>query len=64
MIAPTQAQQPGAAANAAETLLIDDATFEFIQKSDVSPLTEGVIDKLELEIGKTVKKGGRDRLAL
>jgi RND family efflux transporter MFP subunit len=58
MIAPSYAQQPAAAPNASETLLIDNATFEFIEKSDVSPLTEGVIEKLELEIGKTVKKGG------
>jgi len=58
MIAPTHAQQPGAAGNAGETLLIDDATFEFIQKSDISPLADGVLEKMELEIGKTVEEHG------
>ncbi len=50
----TQAQQ----AAEGETLLVDDATFEFIQKSDISALTEGVLEKLELEIGKNVQKSG------
>jgi RND family efflux transporter MFP subunit len=52
------AQAPAAPRNSGDSLILDDATFEFIQKSEVSPLTEGVLEKLELTIGKTVAKDG------
>jgi RND family efflux transporter MFP subunit len=35
-------------------LVIDDATVDWFQKSDISALREGVIEKMELRIGKEV----------
>jgi RND family efflux transporter MFP subunit len=40
-----------------ETLLIDDATIDWIEKSDVAALREGVISKMELQIGMPVLEG-------
>ena len=39
-------------------LIIEDATVDWFQKSDVSALREGVIDTIELRIGKEVGKKG------
>lgn len=39
-------------------LIIEDATVDWFQKSDVSALREGVIDAIELRIGKEVGKKG------
>lgn len=50
-----QAQKP---APADAQLVIDDATIDWFQKSDVSALREGVIDRMELRIGKEVGKKG------
>jgi RND family efflux transporter MFP subunit len=49
-----QAQKPGQA----ETLVVDDASIDWFQKSDVSALREGVIDRMELRLGKEVGKKG------
>ena len=40
-------------------LVLDElATIDWIEKSDVAALREGVIEKMELQIGMPVKKGG------
>jgi RND family efflux transporter MFP subunit len=41
-----------------DQLPIEDATIDWFQKSDLSALREGIIDKIELRIGKEVKAGG------
>ena len=52
-----QAQQPGAP-RAIETIVVDDrVTIEFIKRSEVAALREGVIDRMELKIGMPVLKG-------
>jgi biotin carboxyl carrier protein len=50
-----QAPRPG---QPDSQLVVDDATVEFLQKSDVSALREGVIDRMELRIGKEVGRRG------
>jgi biotin carboxyl carrier protein len=52
-----QTQKSGSADS---QLVIDDATVDFLQKSDISALREGVIDKMELRIGKEVGIAGQD----
>jgi RND family efflux transporter MFP subunit len=47
----------GATSNV-ETLVVEDAMVDWIEKSDVAALREGVIDKMELQVGMTVKKDG------
>ncbi len=54
----TIAQNPRAASPADAQLVVDDATVEWFQKSDVSALREGVIDRMELRLGKEVGKKG------
>ena len=62
LAAVTSAQPPGrgaapkVAASASEPLTIP-GTIEWIEKSDVSALTEGVIDKIELREGMEVGEG-------
>jgi RND family efflux transporter MFP subunit len=54
-----QSQKSGAADS---QLVVEDATIDFLQKSDISALREGVIDKMELRIGAEVgiaKKDGK-----
>ena len=41
-----------------QTLTVDDATVDWFQKSNISALREGVIDRIELRIGKEVGKPG------
>jgi len=53
----TVAQNTNPAARSAETLVIDDATVDWIEKSDVAALREGVIDRMELQIGMPVQRG-------
>ena len=55
MVTIAQAQKP---VQADAQLVIDDATIDWFQKSDVSALREGVIDRMELRIGKEVGKKG------
>lgn len=43
---------------AGETLVVDNATVDWIEFSNVAALIEGNIESLELEIGKPVKKDG------
>ncbi|MDR3634809.1 MAG: efflux RND transporter periplasmic adaptor subunit [Isosphaeraceae bacterium] len=56
-------------AGAGDVLVLQEpATLEWIQKADVAALREGVIEKMELEIGAEVQKGGligklNDRMA-
>jgi RND family efflux transporter MFP subunit len=57
LAAVTLAQSPPAS-RADETLAVGDATIDWIEKSDVSALREGVIDKMELQVGHTVALGG------
>ena len=65
LAAVTSAQPPGrgaaakvaASASASEPLTIP-GTIEWIEKSDVSALTEGVIDEIELREGMEVARGG------
>ncbi len=53
------AQAPPAAGRSAagQTIVIDDATIDWIEKSDVSALREGVIERMELQIGMPVGRG-------
>ena len=41
-----------------ETLVVEDARIDWIEKSAVAALCEGVIDKMELQIGYPVAKNG------
>ena len=52
----TVAQNPHPVARSAETLVIEDATVDWIEKSDVAALREGVIDRMELQIGMPVQR--------
>jgi RND family efflux transporter MFP subunit len=40
-----------------ETLVVDDVTVTWLEKSDVAALREGVVDRMELQIGMPVSKG-------
>lgn len=60
-LAQVPAGRPAAAprpANDQNLLTVDDGKVEWIYKSDVSALREGVLDKMEITIGKEVRKGG------
>lgn len=50
-------QGPGAA-RGAETLVVDSATVDWIQFSNVAALIDGNVESIELELGRTVKKDG------
>ncbi|MFO0909644.1 MAG: efflux RND transporter periplasmic adaptor subunit [Isosphaeraceae bacterium] len=50
------AQAPRSAADP-ETLVVDEATVDWIQKSNIAALREGVIDRMELQIGMPVERG-------
>jgi len=41
-----------------QTLVVDDATIDWVQQSNVSAQRPGVIDKIELRIGKEVGRAG------
>ncbi len=49
---------PARAANDQNILTVDDGKVDWIYKSDVSALREGVLDKMEITIGKEVRRGG------
>ena len=53
--ATTSAQNPPAAA--APTVSIDDVHLDWIERSNVAALREGVIERMELQIGMPVAKG-------
>jgi RND family efflux transporter MFP subunit len=40
-----------------ETLVVEEATVDWIEKSNVSALRDGVIDRMELQIGMPVARG-------
>lgn len=46
-------------ANDQNILTVEDGKVEWIYKSDVSALREGVLDKMEITIGKEVRKDGK-----
>ena len=50
------AQNPKATA---ETLVVDEAHVDWIDKANVASLHEGVIERMELSIGMPVAKGGK-----
>ena len=50
--------QPQKSASPDAQLVIEEAHVDWFQKSDVSALREGVIDRMELRIGKEVGKKG------
>jgi RND family efflux transporter MFP subunit len=53
----TVAQERGAADSpSGETLVVPDATVQWIEKSDVAALREGVIKTMELQIGMEVRE--------
>ena len=56
--AATIAQAPKGTSSADAQLVVEDATVDWFQKSDVSALREGIIDRMELRIGKEVGKKG------
>lgn len=56
LLAPTQAQGPKVEPQVFE--VPDVATLDWIEKSNVAALREGVIDTMELQIGMPVKAGG------
>ncbi|SIO21212.1 RND family efflux transporter, MFP subunit [Singulisphaera sp. GP187] len=51
------AQVPAPASRAGDTLPVHDATIDWIEKSDVAALREGVIDTMELQNGMLAQKG-------
>jgi len=57
-ISSTRAQVPADARGAAEYVSVDDATVEWIEFSAVAALIDGNVERMELEIGKTVEKNG------
>ena len=58
-LAQTGGAAPGKNDPAAQTLVLDElATIDWITKSDVAALREGVIDSMELTNGMPVKAGG------
>ena len=61
---PRAARRPAAADRQSDgqTLVLDElARIDWIEKSDVAALREGVIEKMELQIGMPVKNGRHDR---
>lgn len=52
-----QVPSPAPASRSAETLPVPDATIDWIEKSAVAALREGVIEKMELQIGMLALKG-------
>src|SRR5262245_30457862 len=52
---PRPGAQPGAPTG--ETLAVGDATIDWLEKSDVAALREGVIDKMEMQVGDEVERG-------
>ena len=58
LTAATIAQPQQKSASTDAQLVVDDAHVDWFQKSDVSALREGVIDRMELRIGKEVGKKG------
>ena len=54
-LAPTLSAQNTKAM--AETLVVEDASIDWIERSNVAALREGVIDRMELQIGMPVAKG-------
>ena len=57
-----EAQRPPTGPGVQALVLAELATLDWIEKSDVAALREGVIEKMELQIGMPVKAGGDDRL--
>jgi RND family efflux transporter MFP subunit len=55
-ISQTRAQQPGGSAGG-DSIQVN-GNVEFIERSEVAALIEGNLEKLELDIGNYVKKGG------
>ena len=56
-LAPRLSAQAPRTAAEPETLVVEDATVEFIERSNVAALREGVIETMELQIGMPVAKG-------
>jgi RND family efflux transporter MFP subunit len=53
------AQAPPARPSTAQpTIVVDEATVDWIEKSEVSALRPGVIERMELQIGMPVRRGG------
>lgn len=52
---PTAAQPPRGDSG---TLVVDDATVDWIERSNVAALREGVIERMELQIGMPVARDG------
>jgi RND family efflux transporter MFP subunit len=50
-------QNPVPAARGGETLVVDDVTIDWIEISSIAALREGVIESMELQIGKEATKG-------
>jgi len=55
--AASNAQGPAATSPTPETLFVQDVTLEWIEKSDVAALREGVIESIELKQGMKAIKG-------
>jgi RND family efflux transporter MFP subunit len=56
-----QAQKPAQGQGSdGSQLVIDDARVDWFQKADVAALREGVIDKMELRLGKEVPRAGAE----
>jgi multidrug resistance efflux pump len=52
------AQLPSTAQDSGNTLVVPEATVDWILKSDVSAFTDGVVEKLELDLGKVADRQG------
>src|ERR1700730_17647271 len=57
-LSQTQAQDPVGQRSVGESLIVDNATVDWIEFSQVAALIEGTVKSIELDIGKTVEKGG------
>lgn len=50
-------QNPAPASRTPETLVVDDASVDWIEMSSVAALREGVIERMELQIGMEARRG-------
>jgi RND family efflux transporter MFP subunit len=54
----SRGQDPAGQRNIGETLVVENATVDWIEFSQVAALIEGTVESIELDIGKTVEKTG------
>lgn len=55
---PPAGNRPAGSSSNTETVVVSEAQIDWIEKSDVAALREGVIEKMELQIGAEVARDG------